>query len=97
MDSEYQSKKSPSEGHLWSFVSQLFLNAAQRQLIVESHSQDVKQTHVGLVKRPEQQQREKIRNSLQIRDTNTPFLHIPASLSVCLRLLTALSRLKSVW
>ena len=28
----------------------MFLNAPQRQLIVESHSQDAKQTHVGLVK-----------------------------------------------
>ena len=63
-------------------MSQQLLNAPQRQLIVESHSQDVKQTHVVLVKRPEQQQREKMRNSLQIRDTNTPFLLVPASRSV---------------
>ena len=34
-----------------------------------------------------------MRNSLQIRDTNTPFLHIPVSLSVCLRLLTAFTSL----
>ena len=50
---------------------------------------------VGVVKRPEQQQSEKIRNSLQVRDTNTPFLHVPFSLSVRLRLLTFLFRLAS--
>uniref|UniRef100_A0A671X0Y4 Tetraspanin n=1 Tax=Sparus aurata TaxID=8175 RepID=A0A671X0Y4_SPAAU len=30
---------------------------------------------------------------IEIRDTNTPFLHIPVSLSVCLRLLTAFTSL----
>ena len=47
-----------------------------------------------LVKRPEQQQSEKIRKSrqraagsLQIRDINTPFLPVPVSLSVCFRIL----------
>ena len=53
-------------------MSQLFLNAPQT---------------VASSQRPTQQPSEKIRKSLQIRDTNTPFLLIPALLSVCLCLL----------
>ena len=53
-------------------MSQLFLNAPQT---------------VASSQRPTQQPSEKIRKSLQIRDTNTPFLLIPVLLSVCLRLL----------
>lgn len=48
-------------------------------LIVESHSQDAKSTHVGSVKPLEQQWSEKIRESRQRRDANI-------SLSVCIRL-----------
>ena len=58
--------------------------------MTETDSQDITNPHFGLVKRPEQQQIEKIRRSrqrasgsLQIRDANTPFLPVPVSLSVC--------------
>ncbi len=40
-------------------MSELFLNAPENELIVESHSQNVTYQHFGSVKRPEHSQKSK--------------------------------------